>query len=92
MASRVDQVRSMLADRSRSWRSVAEFCASHRQIETLNLEPWESPPCRIDLAGDIGENEEDGAELLQRMLRAGISRFDPDPVRALGIAAAAERK
>jgi hypothetical protein len=77
---RVEQVRGMLKDRR--WRDVAGFCAFHRQIQVLNLHPWQSPPCHIDL-DEIGENDAEGAELLKRMLAAGVSRYHPDPLGAL---------
>jgi hypothetical protein len=83
---RAAQVQSMLKDRPR--RAVQEFCAYSCQISALSLKPWQSPPCHIDENADEPDNpsrEPDTAarELLRQMLRAGVSRFEPDPLTAL---------
>jgi hypothetical protein len=85
---RSEQLNHMLAD-GRPWREVAEFAAYCAQCITLRLRPWESPPAWVgDLratlaAGDDGGSEYRAAQLLQRMLAAGISKYEPDPVGAL---------
>jgi hypothetical protein len=43
-AGRVEQVRGMLRDRSRSWLDVATFASYHQQCRNLHLKPWETPP------------------------------------------------
>lgn len=66
--------------RGRPWRERAESASYRLQIKSLRLRPWESPPSVVD------ENDDDdpGAqELLRQMLKAGISRYDPDPLEAL---------
>jgi hypothetical protein len=76
--SRRWQLDEMLKDQS--WQEVAEFAAYHCQNRTLRLKPWESPPMNFD------EDEDDdspGCALLIRMLAAGLSRFEPDPLAAL---------
>jgi hypothetical protein len=73
---RADQIDHMLA--TRPWHDVSQFCAYDCQIRTMNLKPWQTPPCYLDEAG-----EETGAALLRRMLRSGVSRFHPDPLAAL---------
>jgi hypothetical protein len=73
---RVEQVRSMLADRD--WLDVAQFCSYHRQIASLKLLPWEDPPC---VAG-TGRDDK-AARLAGQLLTAGLSVFEPDPARAL---------
>lgn len=88
---RVEQITSKLQDEDRM--SVAEFCAYHRQCNTLNLEPWESPPCWIDDPDEVlaetyrswgdAENERPAAILLQKMLALGISKYHPDPLAAI---------
>jgi hypothetical protein len=88
------QVDSMLADPSRSWQEVAMFAASCAQSRSLNLMPWQNVPFRASLAdlsqppGDVSGRRE-SAELLQRLLDANLSPFEPDPIRAL---AEAERR
>jgi hypothetical protein len=61
-----------------SWEAVAAFAASCAQTKTLQLRPWEDPPCIVD--------EDDGGpagKFLRRMLAAGVSRWHPDPRGAL---------
>jgi hypothetical protein len=64
------------------WIEVAEFASYSCQIHALNLKPWQSPPCTED-EDDPAPRNRAAQTLLRRMLRAGISRFDPDPLRAL---------
>ncbi len=78
---RVEQVRSMLADRSRSWFDTASFCAYHQQIKALQLEPWDDPPMCAE--PDTYPHTQEAGQLLGRMLRAGVSRYHPDPLAAL---------
>jgi len=95
---RVEQITSKLQDEDRM--SVAEFCAYHRQCDTLNLDS-EVPPCWIDDpdAALKGPNEgswcwgaHQAARLVKQMTALGISKFDPDPVAAIEAAKAARRK
>jgi hypothetical protein len=85
-AGRRKQIDSMLADEP--WESVAVFAASCAQSKSLGLMPWQLPPFRASLAdldqppGDPSGRRE-SAELLQRLLRAGLSPFEPDPLRAI---------
>ena len=69
---------------SRSWGEVAERAAYSCQIRALALLPWQQPPCR----GDGYHKQPEAAALLARMLRAGVSRFEPDPAAALAKAEA----
>jgi hypothetical protein len=64
--------------KSGPWQEVAEFAAFHCQIESLNLLPWQKPPCCGDQDGT-----EPHDDLLRKMLAAGVSRFHPDPAKAL---------
>jgi hypothetical protein len=83
----VDQVRRML--RCSSWFEVASFCSYHCQRAALRLKPWDDPPCCAD-EDDPDPHTPEAVDLLKRMLANNISRFHPDPVRALE--QAAERK
>ena len=79
-------LRSKLEDQP--WREVAEFAAYSCQIDALSLKPWQSPPIHIDEDADepdSAEREPDTAarKLLRRMLAAGVSRYDPNPLAAL---------
>ena len=104
---RVEQVQSMLADRT--WHDVASFCSYHQQMERLNLHPWQMPPAWIitdAMADEIlakgpvlsatGSGEDIGnasiARLTKRMLQWGVSVFHPDPLRAVAEAQKAKRR
>jgi hypothetical protein len=63
--------------KDRPWLEVAEFASYCLQCDNLKLLPHQSPPC-----GFIG-NDLDAADLLRRMLAAGLSRYEPDPLAAL---------
>jgi hypothetical protein len=72
------------------WIDVAEFAAYSCQFTALSLRPWQSPPCWIDdvvgtlNAGDDGIcGEYQAARLLRRLLDAGLSRYEPNPLAAL---------
>jgi hypothetical protein len=69
------------------WRKAAEFCAGSAQRHHLQLRPWMPPPCWCELGEDDDERQAPGrraaSELLARMLAAGLSRFEPDPINAL---------
>jgi hypothetical protein len=72
------------------WRTAAEFASYSMQTRMLGLRPWQSPPCEVDpdFDGDDFHGRRTAARLLKRLLDAGLSRFEPDPIAAL---AAAER-
>ncbi len=77
---RSEQVRSMLTDDG--WWYASSFCAYHQQCKALNLKPWESPPCHVDLE-DRRCREHGAVRLLKRMLSLGISRYDPTPLKSI---------
>ena len=83
---RAEHLRSKLEDEP--WIEVAEFAAYSCQIESLSLKPWQSPPVHIDedaIEPNSAEREPNTAarKLLRQMLRAGVSRYEPDPLTAL---------
>ena len=85
---RAGQIEAMLEDRA--WEEVASFAASCCQSRTLKPYPWQSPPCYVaEDDGDDCEINADAVKLLRKMLAAGVSRYEPDPLAAL---AAAKRK
>ena len=92
-ADRADQLAAMLKDRP--WEVVAVFAPCCCQYEALSLKPWQSPPM---YAGD--ERPSDASplsgrlaawQLRRRLLAAGLSVFEPDPVRALDAHASNKR-
>jgi hypothetical protein len=85
---RCRQVDAKLA--SEPWEKVGAFCAYHCQMRTLGLAPWQRPPCLIEdpevvlLASDDGfSGKHNAARLLQRMRRLRVSKFDPNPMKAI---------
>ena len=79
--ARAQQVDEMLEERS--WQEAAEFAAYDRQIDNMGLRPWETPPCCIADENEPRVGEEVAAKVLRLMLRAGISRWHPNPIGAL---------
>jgi hypothetical protein len=97
--ARRDQIDSFL--RNRPWQEVGEFAAYGCQMTRLGLKPWQWPPAWLEPSevdavlaepddGQSGRHQ--AAELLRRMLRAKVSRFHPDPIRALEAAEAKKPK
>jgi hypothetical protein len=86
--ARREQIDDKLA--TEEWEEVGEFAAYAAQCASLKLKPWQSPPIWIrDLEGalklppDDHRGERNAAELLKRLLDSGLSRYEPDPLRAL---------
>lgn len=77
---RAAQLQSMLRDRD--WEEVADFACYVCQCRALCLRPWQSPPSSVE-EDDPDEHDKDAQKLLRKMLAAGVSRFDPDPLAAL---------
>jgi hypothetical protein len=82
------QIEKMLS--TQPWCEVAAFAAYSCQVDSLALKPWQPTPAQIEdieatlAAGDDGVGGRYGAaRLLQRLLDAGLSAFEPDPVSAL---------
>jgi hypothetical protein len=77
---RAEQIDGKLAQ-GEKWAEVAGFCAYLCQMRALRLEPWQWPPSDVDL--DDPDEEIEANTLLREMLAAGVSRFEPDPLRAI---------
>jgi hypothetical protein len=75
------------------WESAARFASYCLQIDNLGLKPWMDPPC---FAEDRPDPE--ALAILIKLVAAGLSRYEPDPVaalarvRAAGAAVAASAK
>jgi hypothetical protein len=67
------------------WQEAAESAAYHLQCKTLRLKPWHAPPmhCRSDEVGVGYGCSRIEVMLRRRMLKAGLSLFEPNPVAAL---------
>jgi hypothetical protein len=68
------------------WDDAASAAAYHLQLKNLRLKPWQDPP----MYGDIERAQPGAAELLARLLAAGLSRYEPDPIAALARVEAAK--
>jgi hypothetical protein len=74
--------------RVEGFESAAQTAAYPCQFRALRLKPWMCPPAwaadEIDATRpNTFGNRPDEVALLKRMLAAGLSRFHPDPMRAL---------
>jgi hypothetical protein len=70
----------------RSFEEIGRSCAYGCQCRNLRLKPWQSPP----MYGDVQPGHEahaDAEVLLRKLLAAGLSRYEPDPLAALEAAA-----
>src|SRR5262245_4360088 len=65
--------------RVRDWEEVADFACYVCQCRALCLRPWQSPPSSVE-EDDPDEHDKDAQKLLRKMLAAGVSRYDPDPL------------
>jgi hypothetical protein len=83
--ARAKQLDEMVKDRG--WLEAAEFAAYGCQIDSMRLKPWQEPPCHVADENEPRVGEEAAAKLLHRILKAGISRWHPDPMAALEVTA-----
>jgi hypothetical protein len=72
------QIDRMMAQ-GQSFEEIGRSCASGCQRHNLRLKPWESPPIYAELHPD----QPGATELLNKLLDAGLSRYEPDPIAAL---------
>ena len=87
------EIASMLCDRT--WKEVGTFAVGRCQDRNLNLKPWECPPYQTRLVDEPSDDwgcRPGEVALLKRMLRAGVSRFHPDPMAAIEAAEQAESR
>jgi hypothetical protein len=81
--------RRQIEDKQRTepWEEVAIFAAYCCQREALSLKPWQEPPMHAGADRPLDSSPLMGHvaawELRRRLLAAGLSVFEPDPVRAL---------
>ena len=81
--------------REKDWREVCETAAYSMQCRTLALKCWQAPPMH---SGDVAYgatatygNKTSEVTLKRRMLRLGISIYEPDPAAAIAKAERARR-
>jgi hypothetical protein len=75
---RVLQMQRMLEEDD--WFEAARFAAYHQQTKNLRLRPWQSPPCCV---GARAGTDEEILEIGRRLVRLGLSLFEPDPLKAI---------
>jgi hypothetical protein len=69
---------------SQPFEQVGAFAAGVCQVKNLQLKAWECPPCdSFETQSDCYGARPAEIRLLQRMLRAGVSRYHPNPMQAL---------
>jgi Arc/MetJ family transcription regulator len=85
-----ERVDEMLANEG--WERAARYCAYACQDRALHLRPWMTPPCWLRTDADVAaalaqpygvDGKRAAGELVQRLLAHGLSRYEPDPLRAL---------
>jgi len=64
------------------WQEVAEFAVYGCQKRSLGLKPWQWPPAWVHL-DDTHPEHTAAVALLKRLLDAGLSKYEPDPLAAL---------
>ena len=80
-SERAEQLQAKL-QQGDDWEDVASLAAFGCQFAALGLRPWQSPPCVAD-ESDPDEPDANAQQLLRKMLAGGVSRYGPDPLRAL---------
>jgi len=69
---------------------AGQFAAYWCQRRNLKLAPFEFPPCWLsgvdDTEGADFKGKPAAARLLKRLLEAGLSKYEPDPLAALAAA------
>jgi hypothetical protein len=74
--------------KTESWRAVAEFAAYVAQHVSLKTRPWEFAPVDVDEDDPIPDGDDvhrrgRAIKLLRRLLKAGLSPYEPSPIEAL---------
>lgn len=93
---RAGQLEEMLKDRP--WDDVAKFAAYVVQGQSLRLRLWESPPCHGYIRSPDGRGgfktvrDDKAGALADRLLAAGLSIYEPEPVAALERAEKSRRR
>lgn len=89
---RKEQLESKLAEEP--WEKVAAFAASCCQSRNLHLKPWECPPCDAGPTADRRdyENAPKAIAMKRRLIDAGLSVYEPDPIAALQLEARGQRE
>src|SRR5215471_288892 len=80
--AKAEQLKSKL--QHEPWHEVAAFAAYSCQVDALHLPPYEDPPALADEDDRYPQRASvNGQKVLKRLLAAGLSRYEPDPMAAL---------
>jgi hypothetical protein len=71
---------TVASPRAKKWVRLAQTCAYRCQLQAMDCQPWVDPPLYA----------REAAELSQRLKRADLSKYEPDPIGALGRVEAAK--
>jgi hypothetical protein len=82
-----------LDERQEPWADIARHAATSCQIASMGLKPWQVAPCEVeinqtDARGYEHRSIRNASMILERLLSAGLSRWEPDPPGALARVAA----
>ena len=91
-----DHIDAMMRDDDdASFEGAGRFASASCQARALHLKPWQTIPLWVgDIEAALAEpygdqrGDREAAEILQKLLSLGLSRFEPSPLDAI---AAAER-
>jgi hypothetical protein len=66
------------------WFKLATDLAASAQYHALGLKPWQVEPCNASNVVDNGwGGKPDEVALRRKMIKLGLSRFEPDPLQAI---------
>jgi hypothetical protein len=73
-------------EQEKGWHEAATRAVYGLQCRSLGLKPWQAPPMEardaVNPAGGYGRTRKE-VMLRRRLLAAGLSKFEPDPLGAL---------
>jgi hypothetical protein len=77
-----------IAEGQEPWDAIAHHAAVSCQIASMGLKPWQVAPCEVeinqtDARGNEHHRTRHASLTLERLLHAGLSRFEPNPPSAL---------
>jgi len=72
------QIQDLLKEYDRF--GVAKIASHHKQVKHLRLQPGQLPPCTIGTGADV---DPEIMKIGKRLLRLGLSLYEPNPFAAL---------
>ena len=73
------------------WDAIARHAALSCQVASMGLRAWQNAPCEVEVnqtdpPGDEHHRTRHASLTLERLLRGGLSRWEPNPPAALAAA------